>query len=429
MPIRTRYTLNHMFSPLLTSFHDTPDPLALQALESVDIYICLLTAGITVALAWLLSLLGRRLAERGKHGAPPLWMRKSFPLLTPLLSVLIMSATQPVAASFLEDSENTELLGGINALFVAWLVCRAVLLMVESRIMAWFISAVVVLYTALSATGYMKSTAAYLSGMAFEFGKVKLSMLHIVQGVIIFVIVFWLAGLASRTAETQLRRSTALSYSARELIVKFFKLFVYFVALLITLGAMGVDLTAFAVFGGALGVGVGLGLQKITSNFVSGIIILIEKSVKIGDLVEVGNFTGYVRQLQMRYTLIETFDGREVLVPNEELISTRVTNWTYSNEQARVEIRVPIPYGADARKVRDLLLQAALSHPLCLKNPEPFCHLQEFGENGMFFRLTFWIANINEGRGGPQSEVMLDILDRLNAAGIALEPGVGKKAI
>ncbi len=132
--------------------------------------------------------------------------------------------------------------------------------------------------------------------------------------------------------------------------VKFFKIFVYLVAFVITLSAMGIDLTAFAVFSGALGVGVGLGLQKLTGNFVSGVTLLLEKSIKIGDLIEVAGNTGWVRQLHTRYALIETFDGREIMIPNEELVSTRVINWTLTTTLARAEVKIAIDLDSDAEK-------------------------------------------------------------------------------
>jgi len=183
---------------------------------------------------------------------------------------------------------------------------------------------------------------------------------------------------------------------------------------------MGVDLTAFAVFGGALGVGIGLGLQKITSNFVSGITLLVEKSIKLGDLIEVGGVMGWVRALNIRYTLVETHDGRELLIPNEELITTRVTNWTHSNENARIEVKAAVHLDSDVRRVREIMLTAARKHPRALRNPEPLCHLREFSELGLVVVLTFWIPDVKEGRLGPQSDVMLEILDQFRLENIQL---------
>jgi small-conductance mechanosensitive channel len=249
---------------------------------------------------------------------------------------------------------------------------------------------------------------------------------------VILVVVFWIAGLLSRTLESYLRRSSALSYNTRELIVKFFRIFVYFIAFLITLSAMGVDLTAFAVFGGALGVGIGLGLQKITANFVSGITLLLEKSIKLGDLIEVAGNTGWVRAMNIRYALMETSDGREILIPNEELTSTRVTNWTHSNEQARIEVRAILNFATDARKAITIMLESAKSHPRCItnnKDQKPLCWLREFNDAGLVFVLAFWIGDVHEGRNTPQSEVMLTILDEFRRAGIEFAQSINLSAI
>lgn len=283
-----------------------------------------------------------------------------------------------------------------------------------------FIAVIVAITIALNLTGFMSPVTAYLDSLAFEIGKFHFSMLNLIHGLIILVIVFWLAHLSSNTLESYLRRSSRLTYNARELTVKFFRIFVYFVALMITLSAIGVDLTAFAVFGGALGVGIGLGLQKITANFVSGITLLLEKSIKIGDLIEIGTESGWVRQLNVRYMLMETFDGRELMIPNEELTSTRVTNWTHTHNQARVEVKVGVAYNTDLKLAQKLMLAAALEYPKCLKDPEPKCWLREFADSAVNFQLVFWVPDVRDGRLGPQSDVMFAIYEKFKAHGVEI---------
>ena len=131
----------------------------------------------------------------------------------------------------------------------------------------------------------------------------------------------------------------------------------------------------------------------------------------IGDLVEVAGNVGHVREMNVRYALIEAFDGREFLIPNEELITSKVINWSHSNEQARVEIKIMLDFGADARMAIHYMLECAKAHPRCIKSPEPICWLREFSDIGLVFMLTFWIGDVHEGRNTPQSEVMLAILD------------------
>lgn len=189
---------------------------------------------------------------------------------------------------------------------------------------------------------------------------------------------------------------------------------VYTIIIIVLLKTFGVDLTTLAVIGGAIGVGIGFGLQKIASNFISGIVLLFEKSVEIGDVVELdnGSIFGTVKHFGGRYTLIEEIDGREIMVPNEELIINKVTNWTYSNNRARVRLDFGVAHGSDLRLVKELAMAAAKEHPRCLDYPEIECYVREFGEYDMKFSLFFWISDITEGRHAPKSEVIMSICDK-----------------
>ncbi len=395
----------------------------LAALGNPDFYIEWMLIGVALALAWLTAAWVRRRVQKRLAAHPPKhidaeFIMKPLSLLGTLLALLYLTLVKPLAEIYaVSGGDCTET---VIQIAFAWLVARCVLLVVRSRPVAWFIAFVVMVVGLLRATGFIRSTVSYLRSIQFDIGQYQISMLNIVHGIVILVVVFWIAGLLSSTLESFLRRSSRLSYNARELTVKFFRVFVYFIALMITLSAVGVDLTAFAVFGGALGVGVGLGLQKLTANFVSGITLLMEKSLQISDLIEVGGVTGRVRQLNIRYALIETADGREVMIPNEELVSTRVTNWTHTSNAARIDVKVNAAYNSDPAKVIALMLEAAREHPLCLKDPAPSCYLREFGDNALQFMLTFWIPDVRDGRMGPQSEVMMAMLEKFRKAGIGI---------
>ena len=176
------------------------------------------------------------------------------------------------------------------------------------------------------------------------------------------------------------------------------------------LDVLGIDLTAFAVVGGAIGIGIGFGLQKITSNFISGLILLFEKSVEEGDLIELNDGTiGYVRSTGARYTLIETFESREIMIPNEDFITNRVTNWTFSNSQGRIEINIGVAYGSDLDQVSEILINAAKEHPRCSKQPAADSFLVDFGDNSINFTLYFWVDDIVEGLKRPKSDVLFSI--------------------
>jgi small-conductance mechanosensitive channel len=387
-----------------------------------DFYIELTLIAVAIAIAWLASVFLRGQLVRALERHPPHKIDKSFlikptVLLTPLLAFFALSIAKPFAHQYAEGGEWT---AALMQLSLAAAAARVVLLLVQSRGVAFFIAFVIIAMTLLDVTGFMESTKAALSGVAFSFGKFRLSMLGLVQGIIILVIVFWVASVLSNTLESYLQKGSRLSYNTRVLVVKFFKMFVYFVAFLITLSAMGIDLTALAIFGGAMGVGVGLGLQKLTANFVSGVTLLMEKSIKIGDLIEVTGITGWVRQLNVRYALIETFDGRELMIPNEMLVSTQVTNWTHSNDMARVEFPVGVAYDSDVDLVIRLVMEAITENAKSLSDPPPTCQLREFGNSSLNFYVNFWIGDVKDGRRGPQSEVMLAILSKFRAHNIEI---------
>lgn len=243
--------------------------------------------------------------------------------------------------------------------------------------------------------------------LTFEFGDTKVSAYLIVKGLIATVILFWLTGIISEFGETRIKSISGIRASNKALIVKIFQIAVYFVAFIFILDVLGIDLTALAIFSGAVGIGIGFGLQKITSNFISGIILLFEKSVEEGDLVELSGGTyGFVRQTGARYTLIESFDGKEEMIPNEDFITNRVTNWTFTNPKGRVEILIGVSYNSDIEFARELILQAATENERCSKDPAPQCYLREFADSSVNFLLYFWVDDVTEGRFEPQSDVM-----------------------
>lgn len=373
-----------------------------------------------ITLAWMLSLLIRAQISRALEHHPQKiateLLMKPLVLLAPVLAILGLSVAKPLAERFATVLTYTSI-----HLLLAFTAARAILLLVRSRVMAYFIAVLVMIIALLDVSGLAEPTREALDSISFSLGKVKLTMYGLVHGAVVLVIVLWLANSMSNLLETSLRRSARLNYNTRELLIKFFRIIVYSCAFLIALSSMGIDLTALAIFGGALGVGVGLGLQKLTSNFVSGVTLLMEKSIKIGDLLEINGVMGWVRQLNIRYALIETPDGRELLIPNEQLISTQVTNWTYSNRKARIEIKVGIAYGSDARRAQVLMMEAVHENKQALKVPSPMCNLREFGEAGLVFQLNFWINDITEGRAIPQSEVMFSILEKFKLAGIEMK--------
>ena len=281
---------------------------------------------------------------------------------------------------------------------------------------AW-IAKVLILLVILGIVGliyfdYLDPVIAFLSSetLTLEVGNLKLSAYLVIKSTITIVLLFWITGIFSEFGEKRINNFKNIKPSNKSLMTKAFQIIIYFLAFIIGLDILGIDLTALAIFSGAVGIGVGFGLQKITSNFISGIILLFEKSIENDDLVELTDGTyGFVRQTGARYTLIETFDGKEIMIPNEDFITNRVTNWTFTNNNGRVEILIGVSYDSDIEKARELILEAAQGHPRCVEEPEPACYLTDFGDSSVNFQLFFWVSDVTEGRLEPKSDVLRSI--------------------
>lgn len=374
------------------------------------------------AVAILVGLLASKLSQRILKRKFPITSRDGWvshkvapELLTPTAILFGMMLAIWVTSFFV--TVHKPLSAGILKIILAWFGARILLLLSKRHFVAYVIGIVLIGHTLLGATNLLAPTLEFLDDITLETGSFKLSLLTVMKGAFTLVLLFWGAGVLSKSGESWIR-STSFSFNARELSIKFLKIALYFTATVMTLNQMGVDLTAFTIFGGALGVGLGFGLQKITSNFISGIILLFEKTIVAGDLIEVGSERGWVRQMAIRHTLIETFDGREMLIPNEDLITGKVTNWTYTNTRARAEILLTVTYQSDAEKVMELLITAAKQHRLCLTNPAPVCIFKEFTDRGMQFSLSFWIADVKTGLSIARSDVMRAITRSFKDAGI-----------
>lgn len=396
----------------------------LNLLTDSDFYRQLFIIGIALVVAWLFSMLVVRLIKKklpagiAANGTAEILVRIVRKLLFPVSAVVALGIGNTLAPYFRAE---TTFIADATTLALAYLLVRIILFISQKHPMAQVICVVIALITTLSVTGTLAATHDFLDSYAMKLGSLRLSVLTLLTGLLTFALLIWLAGVVSRMVEHSVGRSS-LSYNARELVNKFSKIAFYIAAFLITLNLIGVDLTAFAVFGGALGVGIGFGLQKITSNFISGIILLMEKTVKVGDLVEVGNDKGWVRYLGIRHTLIENMDGREVMIPNEELILTRVTNWTYSNTKARVDVLLTVDGSSDPEHVKMLLIEIAKAHPRCMQFPSPICSMISYSDAGMQFELNFWVPDISEGIKSARSDVLFTLHTRLKEQGIKL-PG------
>jgi len=276
---------------------------------------------------------------------------------------------------------------------------------------AWegFISLAVWGLVALHLIGWLPDVIQALDDLAINFGESRLSLLSIIElltAVIFFVV---MANWLTQLIEKQARRSPHINPSMRVMLTKISKFSLYGLAILFALKAVGIDLTAFAVFSGAIGVGIGFGLQKIFSNFISGFILLFDRSIRPGDVISIGNRFGWVQSLNARYVVVKDRDGVETLIPNENLITSEVINWSYSDRAIRQRIPVQISYENDPEIAMQILLDATIDKPRVLKSPEPAARLIGFGDNGIDLELRIWINDPESGVANVVSDVNLSI--------------------
>ncbi len=285
----------------------------------------------------------------------------------------------------------------------------------------WLILLTLVAIAILANLGYFAELRATLTQQQFtlSIGSYNISLYSALRAFVVIALVFWITAIITDEAEIRINKISGMRAANRTLIVKISQILIYVVAILFTIDFMGVDLTTLTVFSGALGIGLGFGLQKIASNFISGLILLFERSIEEGDLVELSDGTfGFIRKARARFTLIETLDGKEILVPNEDLITSRVTNWTYSSNKGRVEIAIKVAYDSDLQLAHDLIVETAGEHERCLEDPAPACFLREFGDSSVNFILHFWVSDVTEGRWGPTSDVLFKIWEKFKANNI-----------
>jgi small-conductance mechanosensitive channel len=302
-------------------------------------------------------------------------------------------------------------------LALAWLVIRLVTSVIRNAFIVKVVSLSAWLVAALSIIGQLDTAVDALDSMSVVLGGLRLTPLLLIKLGALLIVALWLTNIASNFAESRINRATDLTPSIQVLLVKMIRMGLMVVAIAIALSAVGINLSALAVFSGAVGVGIGIGLQKIVANFISGIILLADKSVKPGDLVTIGDSSGRISAMKTRYISVAAGDGREFLIPNEDLVTQKVVNWTYTDKNTLVKIPFGTNYDADPRLVCKLAIETAAAAPRALKNKPPNCILIEFAEAGMKFSLTFWIAD-PDGMDNVKSDVMLALWDAFKREGI-----------
>jgi small-conductance mechanosensitive channel len=329
-------------------------------------------------------------------------------LLTFCYAWLLLVTAEGVVARLGGD---VRLIGIAASLTALWIVLRVSARLMRDAFLARVVATVAWIVAALDILGLLAPTAAALNSLAITVGSLRLSVLLVIKAGLMMGILLWAALTLARLISARIQRVTAFSPSIQVLTGNLIKIVLVCVALLIGLNTVGIDLTAFTVFSGAVGVGLGFGLQKIVSNFISGIILLLERSVKPGDVIEVGSTFGSITYLGARYASVRGRDGKEYLIPNENLITNQVVNWSYSNSFVRLDAEFGVAYSSDLHEVRDLAVEVASATERVLASPRPACHLTGFGDSAVNLVLRFWIADPENGVTNVKGDVLLALWD------------------
>jgi small-conductance mechanosensitive channel len=384
-----------------------------------------------LVVAWLLAVLIstrmkpalQRLIEPGDSAGvfatPRRFVLRFLPLLSPLLAYALTGIGESIVR-FLFDSGAVIAFGKRVFLFLA---ARALVRdMITDPLLKTMGRFILLPIMAIYAVGLMDVVNTALTETIVGVGNIRFSLITVVRGVIAGTFLFWL-GQWSNTQTTQIiAQKEEMRPSIRQLLIKTVEFTIFAVAFLLLMNIMGINLGALAVLGGAIGVGLGFGLQKIASNFISGVILLVEGQATVGDFVELdGGEAGTIVKMMARATILETFDGRWIVVPNEDFITTRVANYSDSGSANRYEAAFSVSYDTDINKVPALVEAAVATHPEVLDEPyPPDCELRGFGDSGVDFAVEFWVNGLDDGPNKYTSDVLFLIWNALKDAKIEI---------
>ena len=334
---------------------------------------------------------------------------------------VILLAAAYVVSTALEFSDGNYLIYSAMLLAAAWLAISVVSHVIRSRTIGRVFALVAWVYVAAAILGITDEIAAILDGAGFTVGTFRISVLRIIQAVIFLGALLWLSAAAGNFLDRRIQEIDELTPSLRVLIGKILRISLIVVAAMVAMSGLGIDLTAFTVLSGAVGVGIGFGLQKVVSNFISGIIILMDESIKPGDTISLGETFGWIRELRARFVSVVTRDGREFLIPNEDFITREVINWSFSDKYVRLDVPFGVSYDSDPHEVTRIAIAAAASvERVDGSFRPPVCWLTAFGDSSLDFLLRFWISDPQDGLTNIRGKALMALWDAFEEHGIAI---------
>ncbi|KFE35149.1 mechanosensitive ion channel family protein [Thioclava atlantica] len=305
-------------------------------------------------------------------------------------------------------------------LVTAWLVVGLIARFIRNGILRAAVRWGAWIWVTLYYLGFWDETVRILEGAAVELGGFRITAYALLKALVLTTILLSVARIVTGQTSVRVRTNEDISPSMAELVIKVMQVVLYGAAIFIGIKAVGFDLTGLAVLSGAIGVGLGFGLQKVVSNLVSGVIILMDKSIKPGDVISLGETFGWINSLGARYVSVVTRDGKEYLIPNEDLITGQVVNWSHSDEFVRIDLNFGVSYHDDPHLVRKLAIEAAQSVGRVLRNRPTVCHITGFGDSSVDYILRFWITDPVEGLTNVRGAVFLALWDTFKEHGISI---------
>ena len=308
--------------------------------------------------------------------------------------------------------ENNHLIYSAMLLAGAWLLISVVSHAIRKRVVGRLFALIVWVFVAASILGIADDVRAILDGIGFTIGDVRFSVLSALKAVFFVGLLMWAALSTGNFLDKRIQKIDELTPSLRVLLGKILRIALIVFAVMLAMQLLRIDLTALTVLSGAIGVGIGFGLQKVVSNFISGMIILLDESIKPGDTITLGETFGWIRELRARFVSVVTRDGREYLIPNEDFITTQVINWSFSDNYVRLDVPFGVAYDSDPHQVIEVAVEAAASvDRVEAQYNRPVCWITEFGDSSINFLLRFWIDDPQQGLTNIRGKVMLALWD------------------
>lgn len=393
-----------------------------------------------LAIGWFVSrlLLSRVAAGREAHGdrggvtghavrvTADAAMRLAFPGIS--IAVLIGGALATRAVGLVPKFGQLQFVRLAFLLLGAMILIRLFAYMLRTAFAKWrfiagferSLATAIWVLVALYLTGMLGDAIDWMKSERLPIGGESLTLWSVVVGLFTVAVTLLAALWAGAAIESRLMRAESIDTNFRVVLSRVAKAVLIVAAVLFGMSAVGIDLTVLSVFGGALGVGLGFGLQKIASNYVSGFIILLDRSLKMGDLINVDKYSGTVSQINTRYTVVKALDGTEAIIPNEMLVSTPVTNLSYTDKAVRAVVKVSVAYDADVERAMALMIEVASAHARVLAEPAPGAFLTGFGADGIDLEVGVWIGDPEQGTLGTRSEIAIELWRRFKAEGISI---------